>query len=103
MLIEHRGAVPDVHPSAYVAPTAVLRGRVRIGPDARVLFGAVLSAEDGEVRVGARTVVIENSVVRGRAAHLALVGDDVLVGPHVHLNGATVADGCFLAGSECTG
>ncbi len=34
MLIEHRGAVPDVHPSAYVAPTAVLCGAVRVGPDA---------------------------------------------------------------------
>ena len=52
MLIEHRGAAPDVHPSAYVAPNAVLCGAVRVGPDARILFGAVLTAEDGEVQVG---------------------------------------------------
>jgi carbonic anhydrase/acetyltransferase-like protein (isoleucine patch superfamily) len=49
MLIEHRGKSPLVHPSAYVAPTAVLCGDVRIGPDCRVLFGAVITAEDGEV------------------------------------------------------
>jgi hypothetical protein len=41
MLIEHRGKRPDVHPTASVAPTAVLCGDVRIGPEARVLFGAV--------------------------------------------------------------
>jgi carbonic anhydrase/acetyltransferase-like protein (isoleucine patch superfamily) len=52
MLIEHRGKRPDVHPTAYVAPTAVLCGDVRIGPDARVLFGAVVTAEDGWVAVG---------------------------------------------------
>jgi carbonic anhydrase/acetyltransferase-like protein (isoleucine patch superfamily) len=97
MLVQHRGNVPVVDPSAYVAPTAVLCGDVRVGPRARVLFGAVLSAEDGRVEVGARCVIMENALVRGRAAHPARLGDDVLVGPHAHLNGTVVGDGCFLA------
>lgn len=97
MLIEHRGRAPEVDPSAYIAPTAVICGAVRIGPQARVLFGAVLTAEDGEVTVGARTVVMENALVRGRARHPAAIGDNVLIGPHAHVNGATVADGCFIA------
>jgi carbonic anhydrase/acetyltransferase-like protein (isoleucine patch superfamily) len=97
MLIEHRGAVPQIHPSAYVAPTAVVCGAVSIGADARILFGAVLTAEDGEIRVGDRTVVMENALVRGRGGHPAVIGDDVLVGPHAHLNGTRVGDRCFLA------
>ncbi len=97
MLIEHRGQVPEVDPSAYIAPTAVLCGAVRIGPGARVLFGAVLTAENGQVTVGAHSVVMENAVVRGRAGHPVSIGDDVLVGPHAHVNGARVGDGCFLA------
>ncbi len=97
MLTEHRGNIPQVDPSAYVAPTAVLCGAVRVGADARILFGAVLTAEDGEVSVGARTVVMENALVRGRAGHPVVIGDDVLVGPHAHVNGARVEDGCFLA------
>src|SRR3954447_9076078 len=66
MLIEHRGASPTVDPSAYVAPNAVLCGEVHVGAGARILFGAVLSAEDGRVDVGERTVVMENALVRGR-------------------------------------
>jgi carbonic anhydrase/acetyltransferase-like protein (isoleucine patch superfamily) len=97
MLIEHRGRSPQVDPSAYIAPTAVLCGDVRVGPDARVLFGAVLSAEDGRVEVGARCVIMEHALVRGREAHPVVLGDDVLVGPHAHLNGTLVGDGCFLA------
>ena len=97
MLIEHRGSTPHVHPSAYVAPTAVLCGAVRVGPQALILFGAVLTAEDGKISVGARSVVMENALVRARARHPAVIGDDVLVGPHAHLNGARVGDGCFLA------
>jgi gamma-carbonic anhydrase len=97
VILEHRGRVPEIHPSAYVAPTAVVCGAVTIGPDARILFGAVLTAEDGEVRVGSRAVVMENALVRGRADHPCEIGDDVLVGPHAHVNGARVGEGAFLA------
>ena len=97
MLLEHRGKAPSVDSSAYVAPTAVLCGDVRVGRESRVLFGAVLSAEDGAVEIGARCVVMENALLRGRAAHPVRLGDDVLVGPHAHLNGCEVGDGCFLA------
>jgi carbonic anhydrase/acetyltransferase-like protein (isoleucine patch superfamily) len=97
VLIEHRGVVPQIDPSAYVAPTAVVCGAVRIGPGARVLFGAVLTAEDGQVSLGARSIVMENAVIRGRARHPVVIGENVLVGPHAHVNGARVGDGCFLA------
>ncbi|HYT25266.1 MAG TPA: gamma carbonic anhydrase family protein, partial [Actinomycetota bacterium] len=97
MLVEHRGARPSVHPTAYVAPNAVLCGDVRVGEDARVLFGAVLTAEDGTVEVGARCVVMEHALLRGRADHPVRIGDDVLVGPHAHVNGAEIGDGAFLA------
>lgn len=96
-LIEHRGRRPTVHPTAHVAPDAVLAGDIRVGPGARVLFGAVLTAEDGRVELGAHCVVMEHALVRGRAQHPAVLGDDVLVGPHAHINGAHVEDGCFLA------
>jgi carbonic anhydrase/acetyltransferase-like protein (isoleucine patch superfamily) len=97
MMIEHRGAAPTVDPSAYVAPNAVLCGDVRVGAGARILFGAVLTAEDGRVDVGERTVVMENALVRGRQRTPTRLGNDVLVGPHAHVNGAVVEDGAFLA------
>jgi carbonic anhydrase/acetyltransferase-like protein (isoleucine patch superfamily) len=80
-----------------VAPTAVLCGDVRVGPESRVLFGAVASAEDGLVEIGARCVVMENALLRGRDDHPVKLGDDVLVGPHAHVNGSEVGDGSFLA------
>ncbi|MFD7292840.1 gamma carbonic anhydrase family protein [Streptomyces sp. NPDC059897] len=97
MLIEHRGKRPVVPESAYVAPSAVLCGAVVLGERARVLHGAVLTAEDGEVRTGRDVVVMENALVRGRAEHPAVLGDSVLVGPHAHINGAHVEDEVFVA------
>ena len=97
MLIEHRGRRPVVHPSATVAPNAVLCGDVTIGAGARILFGAVLTAEDGSVRVGEQSVVMEHALVRGRAGHSARIGDRVLIGPHAHVNGAVIDDEAFVA------
>ena len=97
MLVEHRGKSPSVDPSAYVAANAVLCGDVTVGPSTRVLFGAVVTAEDGRVEIGARCVLMENALVRARELHPATIGDDVLVGPHAHLNGSVVGEGCFIA------
>jgi carbonic anhydrase/acetyltransferase-like protein (isoleucine patch superfamily) len=97
MLIEHRGRRPVVPDSAYVAPSATLCGAVVLGEGVRVLHGAVLTAEDGEVRIGVNTVVMENALVRGRARHPVTIGDAVLIGPHAHVNGAAVEDEVFVA------
>jgi carbonic anhydrase/acetyltransferase-like protein (isoleucine patch superfamily) len=97
MLIEHEGRRPSVAESAYVAPTAVLSGDVTVGPDSRILFGAVLTAEGGPIEIGERCIVMENAVLRGRESHPVVVGDHVLVGPHAHVNGAQIEHDVFLA------
>jgi carbonic anhydrase/acetyltransferase-like protein (isoleucine patch superfamily) len=97
MLVRHRGIEPTVDPAAFVAPSAVVVGDVRIAAGARILHGAVLTAEDGSVSVGADTVVMEHALIRGRAGHPALIGSAVLIGPHAHVNGSTVEDEAFIA------
>lgn len=83
--------------SAYVAPSAVLSGAVVLGERARVLPGAVLTAENGEIRTGSDVVIMEHALIRGRAAHPVTLGDAVLIGPHSHVNGAVVENEAFVA------
>jgi carbonic anhydrase/acetyltransferase-like protein (isoleucine patch superfamily) len=97
MQIEHRGSSPNVHPTAYVAPTAVLCGDVRVGPETRILFGAVAAAEGGPVEIGARCIVMENAVIRGSGGHPVRIADRVLVGPRAYLTGCTVEEDAFVA------
>ncbi|WP_344419388.1 gamma carbonic anhydrase family protein [Amycolatopsis minnesotensis] len=97
MIVEHEGTRPRIHPSAFVAPNAVVCGDVTIGEDARVLFGAVLTAEGGAIEIGASTIVMENAVIRGRAGNATTVGRHVLIGPHSHVNGASIEDEVFVA------
>jgi carbonic anhydrase/acetyltransferase-like protein (isoleucine patch superfamily) len=101
MLVRNRGADPAVDPAAFVAPTAVLVGRVLIGPGARVMYGAVLDSEGSRVDVGPTTIICENAVLRATAVgdeeHPVLLGDHVFVGPHASLLGCVVEPACYVA------
>jgi len=85
--IRHRGGSPSVAPDAYIAPTAVLSGRIRVGSGSCVLHGAVLTDDGGPVDVGASCVIMEHAVVRGTPRHPVTIGDHVLAGPHSYLTG----------------
>jgi carbonic anhydrase/acetyltransferase-like protein (isoleucine patch superfamily) len=97
MRLRHRGRVPVVHPTAWVAPNAVLAGDVRIGPGSAIGFGAVLTAEDGTIEIGADCVVMENAVLRaGRRAPLR-IAEHCLVGPRAYLTGCMLERCVFVA------
>lgn len=79
-MIEYRGKRPRVHPTAFVAPTAVLIGDVEVGEEASIWFGAVLRGDNGPIRVGARTSIQDNCVLHVSEHGQTLVRDDVTVG-----------------------
>jgi carbonic anhydrase/acetyltransferase-like protein (isoleucine patch superfamily) len=97
MLVEHEGRSPAVDPGAWVAPTAVLCGDVRVAAGARVLWNAVLVDDGGAVELGEQAIVMEHALLRGRAEHPVRVGANVIVGPHAHLNGVDIGEGAFIA------
>ena len=49
------GVAPSIDPTAWVAPTAVLIGDVRLGPGANIWFNCVLRADTNPIIVGARS------------------------------------------------
>ncbi|HEX9768218.1 MAG TPA: gamma carbonic anhydrase family protein [Kiloniellales bacterium] len=97
MLIEHEGKRPRIHPTARIAPTAVICGDVTIAAETSVGFGAVVTAESGPVTLGASCIIMENAVIRGTRRHPVTIGDHVLVGPHAMLSGCRVDECAFLA------
>jgi len=101
MLIRHRDAEPRVDPTAWVAPNATLVGDVRVGPRARVLYGAVLDAEGSTVEVGESAIVSEHAVLRATAVTgvdgPVVLGDHTFVGPHATVLGAHVGRCAYLA------
>jgi carbonic anhydrase/acetyltransferase-like protein (isoleucine patch superfamily) len=87
---------PDIDELAYVAPDAVVIGRVRIGPEASVWPGAVLRGDHGTITVGARTSVQDGTIVHCTARNATVIGADCVVGHNAHLEGCVVEDGCLI-------
>ncbi|MES2073406.1 MAG: gamma carbonic anhydrase family protein [Pseudomonadota bacterium] len=97
MIITHHDKTPQIHPSAYIAPNAVVCGDVSIGPGCRILFGAQLVAESGSITIGSECIVMENAVLRSSAEHPLSVGNNCLIGPQTHVVGCTIEDQVFVA------
>lgn len=89
--------VPVIDPSAFVHPDAVVIGSVTIGPESSVWPGAVLRGDDGEIRIGARTSVQDNSVLHTTPDDPTVVGDECVIGHIVHLEACTVRDQAMVA------
>lgn len=94
---EREGRSPTVDDGAWVADTAVLVGNVRVAAGARILHGAVLTDDGGPVIIGEHTIVMEQAVLRGTAAHPLHVAHHCVVGVGAMLSGATVHDRVFVA------
>jgi carbonic anhydrase/acetyltransferase-like protein (isoleucine patch superfamily) len=106
-LFSFEGKTPDVHPDAWVAPTATLVGDVTVEAHASVWYGAVVRADFGAIVIREGANVQDNSVIHvgegvcevGAGAtigHLCLVhhctiGAEALVG-----NGSIVLDGAVI-------
>jgi carbonic anhydrase/acetyltransferase-like protein (isoleucine patch superfamily) len=104
-LFSFEGKQPHIHPSAFIAPTAVLIGEVTVEECASVWYNTVLRGDFSPIVVRCGANVQDGSVIHvtpltgteiGPGAtighlcviHAALIGEEALVG-----NGATVLDG----------
>jgi len=84
------GKRPSVHPDAYIAPTAVLIGDVDIGAGASIWFGAVLRADEAQIKVGAGANVQDNAVIHCAKDLPTLIEENASVGHSAQLEGCVV-------------
>jgi len=88
-IFEFEGKRPNVHPDAFVAPTATLIGDVTVEKGASIWFGVVLRADICRIIVREGANIQDNSVVHG--------GPDTVVEIAA---GATVAHSCVMHGAR---
>ena len=102
-LITFGGKSPRVHPTAFVAPGAVLIGDVEIGPEASIWYNCVLRGDVNRIRIAARTNIQDGTVLHvdsprpGRdAGHPTLIGEEVLIGHLAMVHGCLLHDRSFV-------
>ncbi len=88
--------VPEIDPTTFVHPDAVVIGNVAIGPESSIWPGAVLRGDEGRIVIGARTSIQDNSVLHCTDTLDTVVGDECVVGHIVHLEGCTIEDNALV-------
>ncbi|CAM2972920.1 gamma carbonic anhydrase family protein [Skermania piniformis] len=87
---------PQVDESAWIAPTATLIGKVRIGPEVGIWYNAVLRAEMELITIGARSNIQDGCVLHVDPGFPLLLGTGVSVGHNAILHGCTVGDDVLI-------
>jgi carbonic anhydrase/acetyltransferase-like protein (isoleucine patch superfamily) len=88
--------VPDIHPEAWVAPGAVVVGRVTLGRAASVWYGSVLRADDDEIVVGEQCNIQDLCCLHCDAGQPAVLEERVSLGHHAMVHGAHVETGALI-------
>src|ERR1700726_2872148 len=90
------GSAPSIHPEAWIAPGAVVVGRVTLGREASVWYGSVLRADDEEIVVGAECNIQDLCCLHVDAGEPVMLGERVSVGHHATVHGARVEAGALI-------
>jgi len=96
MEFELGGKRPQVHPDAYIAPTAVLIGDVVVEAGASVWFGAVLRGDEAQIRIGPGANVQDNAVLHCAENLPTVLEQNASVGHSAQLEGCIVERGAVV-------
>ncbi|MFD0889305.1 gamma carbonic anhydrase family protein, partial [Streptosporangium algeriense] len=89
-------ATPLIHPEAYVAPGAVVVGRVRLGRATNVWYGSVLRGDDEFIEVGEECNIQDLCCLHADPGEPAVLEDRVSLGHKAMVHGAHVETGALV-------
>ena len=87
---------PVIDPTAFVHPDAVVIGDVYVGPHSSIWPCAVVRADHGKIVIGSRTSIQDGSVIHCTSTHDTIIGDNVVIGHGVHLEGCRIESGSLI-------
>ena len=90
------GMAPEIAEDCWIAPDAVLIGKVRLLKGANVWFGAVLRGDNEWITIGPNSNVQDHSVIHADPGQPVVIGSTVTIGHRVIVHSASVGDGSLI-------
>jgi len=87
---------PSVAASCYIAPNAMVIGRVVLAENSSVWFGATLRGDNETISIGADSNVQDGAVLHTDPGFPLSVGTRVSIGHQAMLHGCVVGDGSLI-------
>lgn len=92
------GVEPELPASGryWIAPNAIVIGRVKIEEDASIWFGTVIRGDNEPIVIGTGTNIQENCVLHTDPGYPMTLGPNVTVGHKAMLHGCVVGEGSLV-------
>jgi carbonic anhydrase/acetyltransferase-like protein (isoleucine patch superfamily) len=87
---------PDVHPEAFIAPNAVVLGRVTLQREASIWYGCVVRGDIEPILIGEQSNIQDHTVIHIDKGYPTQIGARVGVGHRCLLHGCEIADECLI-------
>jgi carbonic anhydrase/acetyltransferase-like protein (isoleucine patch superfamily) len=86
------GAMPEIANGCWIAPDAVVIGKVRLLAGASIWFGAVLRGDNEWITIGPDSNVQDHSIIHADPGQPVTIGRGVTIGHRVIVHSAAVGD-----------
>ena len=83
---------PEIAADCWIAPDAVLIGKVRLLQGANIWFGAVLRGDNEWITIGPNSNVQDHSIIHADPGQPVVIGQGVTIGHRVIVHSAQVGD-----------
>ena len=101
-ILPYKGISPQIHDSAFIAPSASIIGDVQIGEDSNIWYNCTLRGDVNDIKIGKRTNIQDGTVIHVTTDFQGTyVGDDVTVGHLAILHACTIEDFGFVGMQAC--
>ncbi len=96
MIHSYKGIKPEIDESVYLAPSADVIGRVKIGKGSSVWFNVTIRADVDDVTIGENVSIQDNSCIHQTEGYPVIIGNNVTVGHSATLHGCTIGDNTLI-------
>lgn len=97
MILEFKGKLPKVDPTAFIAENAVVTGDVEIGPGANIWFHSIVRGDLNYIRIGSNCNIQDACVLHvEKNLYPLFIEEGVVLGHRVVAHGCKIGKGSLI-------
>ena len=93
LILPYNGKMPQIHPTARIAPNATITGDVIIGANVSIWFNVVIRGDVNQIRIGDMSNIQDGVIIHSTRGKI-----DTQIGPATSIGHGAILHGCITEG-----
>lgn len=95
-LLMFQNILPNIAENTFIAPGAIIIGKVSIDAGSSVWHNAVIRGDMNKIEIGKNTNIQDNSVIHVCSDYPTIIGDNVTIGHGAIVHGCTIGNNVLI-------